>query len=92
MLSAFAELELETIRERVKSGQEYARSKGKHIGRRTGKESKQKFLAKHQDIIKRIKQGQSYNDINKITGKAYSTISKVKKLINLKYFNNFRLA
>ncbi len=81
MLSAFAELELETIRERVRSGQDYARSKGKHIGRRTGKESNEKFISKHQDIVKRINQGQSYSDIRKITGKAFSTISKVKKLI-----------
>ncbi len=81
MISAFAELELETIRERVKSGQAYAWSKGKRIGRRKGKESIEKFLSKHQDVIKRLNQGQSYNDIRKITGKAFGTISKVKKLI-----------
>jgi len=81
MISAFAELELETIRERVKSGQAYARSNGKRIGRRKGKESIEKFLSKHQDIIKRLNQGQSYNDIRKITGKAFGTISKVKRLI-----------
>lgn len=81
MISAFAELELETIRERVKSGQAYARSKGKRIGRRPGRETDREFLSKHQDIVKRIKLGQSYTDIRKITGKAYSTISKAKKLI-----------
>ena len=84
MLSAFSELELETIRERIKSGQEYARSKGKWIGRRPGKETDDRFLSKHQDIVKRIKLGQSYTDIRKITGKAFSTISKVKKLMTLK--------
>ena len=82
MLSAFSELELETIRERIVSGQNYARSKGKRIGRRPGKETDDRFLSKHQDIVKRIKLGQSYTDIRKITGKAYSTISKVKKLID----------
>ena len=44
-------------------------------------ETREKFLARHKKTIKYIQAGMSYREINKQTGAAPFTISKLKKAI-----------
>jgi DNA invertase Pin-like site-specific DNA recombinase len=83
ILSSFAHLERETIRERIKSGQDYARNiKGVKIGRPKGtKLTERQYLTKHADVVEYTKKGLSISDTTKLTGKSHQTISTVRKII-----------
>ena len=79
LLAEMARAERETLSERIKSGLQEARRKGRKLGRPAGsKDSTKEFLAKHPDIIRRLKEGQSVRNTAKITGKGGSTVQRVK--------------
>src|ERR1035437_533219 len=73
LLAEMARAERETLSERIKSGLQEARRKGRKLGRPTGtKDSAKDFLAKHADILRRLKEGHSVRNTAKITGKGGS--------------------
>ena len=84
IVSDLARLESEQLSYRIKSGIADRKRKGRTTGRRIGsKENTQRFLAKSKTkaIQKYITQGMSYSEIQKLCGSSYSTISKVKRLL-----------
>ncbi len=79
LLSEMARNESETLRERIKSGLALARKRGVVLGRRKGTTlSREQFLRKYKDIVRRIKAGQSVRNTAKITAKGVSTVQRVK--------------
>ena len=86
MLSLLAEMarnEVEVLRERINSGLNQARRKGVVLGRPKGSTaSSDELLAKHADIVRLLKQGQSIRHAGKITGKGFSTVQRVKKILD----------
>ncbi len=79
LLAEMARAERETLSERIKSGLEEAKRKGRKLGRRPGAAySDKEFLAKHADIARKIKEGHSVRNTAKITGKGISTVQRVK--------------
>lgn len=82
LLAEMARSERETLSERIKSGLQEARRKGRKLGRPAGTTDSQKeFLAKHTDIIRRLKEGHSVRNTAKITGKGGSTVQRVKSAL-----------
>lgn len=75
-------MELKQTMVRMNSGRkEYVREGGK-LGRNEGTaESPQQFLAKHKDVVKHLKSGQSVRNTMTLTSKSSGTVQKVKKLI-----------
>jgi DNA invertase Pin-like site-specific DNA recombinase len=86
MLSLLAEMarnEVEVLRERINSGLAQARRKGVVLGRPKGSTvSSYDLLAKHGDIVRLLKQGHSIRHAGKITGKGFSTVQRVKKILD----------
>ncbi len=79
LLSEMARAERETIVERIKSGLDEARRKGKPLGRKPGSGLEPAaLLAKHKDIARHLRDGQSVRNTAKITGKGVSTVQRVK--------------
>jgi len=79
LLAEMARAERETLSERIKSGLAEARRKGRKLGRPQGSTASEKeFLAKHSDIVRRLKEGHSVRNTAKITGKGGSTVQRVK--------------
>lgn len=82
LLAEMARAERETLSERIRSGLEEARRKGKILGRPKGSgDSKDGFLKKHQDICRRLREGHSIRNAAKITGKGISTVQRVKSAL-----------
>jgi DNA invertase Pin-like site-specific DNA recombinase len=80
LLAEMARNEVETLSTRIKSGLEEAKRKGRKLGRPEGTTLKRSdFLAKHPDIIRLLKAGQSVRNAAKITGKGCSTVQRVMK-------------
>jgi DNA invertase Pin-like site-specific DNA recombinase len=79
LLSEMARAEKETLVDRIKSGLAEAKRKGVKLGRPegTGLEAAD-LLAKHKDVVKLLKAGQSVRNTAKITGKGGSTVQRVK--------------
>jgi DNA invertase Pin-like site-specific DNA recombinase len=85
LLAEMARAERETLSERIKSGLAEARRKGRKLGRPEGStDSTKEFLAKHTDIIRRLREGQSVRNTAKITGKGGSTVQRVKAALTAK--------
>ena len=83
LLSEMAVAEVELLRERINSGLAQARRKGVVLGRPKGSTlSSGDLLAKHSDIVRLLKQGQSVRHAGKITGKGFSTVQRVKKILD----------
>ncbi|MFM8830955.1 MAG: recombinase family protein [Spartobacteria bacterium] len=83
LLSEMAVAEVELLRERINSGLAQARRKGVVLGRPKGSTlSSGDLLAKHSDIVRLLKQGQSIRNAGKITGKGFSTVQRVKKILD----------
>ena len=82
VLSEMARAERETLRDRINSGLAEARRKGRTLGRPKGSglEAK-KLLAKHNDIVKHLRAGQSIRHTAAITGKGISTVQRVKDTV-----------
>ena len=79
VLAEMARAETETPRERINSGLAEARRKGVTLGRPKGSGiSTPAFLAKHRDVAKLLREGQSLRNVAKITGKGISTVQLVK--------------
>jgi DNA invertase Pin-like site-specific DNA recombinase len=71
--------EVESLRERIKSGLVQAKRKGVKLGRPKGTTlGREIFLQKHKDILRQLKAGQSVRNAAKITGKGASTVQRVK--------------
>lgn len=79
LLAEMARAEIDTLRERINSGLAEARRKGVKLGRPegTGLDAAD-LLAKHKDIVRALKGGQSVRNAAKITGKGVSTVQRVK--------------
>ncbi|MBF8962156.1 recombinase family protein [Pontibacter sp. FD36] len=83
IVSDLARLESEQLSSRIKSGIQERKRQGFHTGRLVGTvESREKFLAKHKDIQKYLKQGMSYSEIKRLCRCGMSTISKVKEYVS----------
>lgn len=83
IVSDLARLESEQLSSRIKSGIEERKRNGLTTGRLKGSvESKKKFLAKHKDIQKYLRNGMSYAEIKKLCSCGMSTISKVKEYLS----------
>jgi DNA invertase Pin-like site-specific DNA recombinase len=86
MLSLLAEMarnEVEVLRERIKSGLAQAKRNQVVLGRPKGSTiSNDELLSKHTDIVRLLKQGQSIRHAGKITGKGFSTVQRVKKILD----------
>lgn len=79
LLAEMARAERETLSERIKSGLAEAKRKGRKLGRPQGStDSTKDFLAKHPDIIRKLKEGQSVRNTAKLTDKGGSTVQRVK--------------
>ncbi|MCF7675554.1 MAG: recombinase family protein [Akkermansiaceae bacterium] len=83
LLAEMARAERETLSERIRSGLKEARRKGRRLGRPKGSTVDRKtLLAKHSDIVRRLKEGHSVRNTAKITGKGGSTVQRVKELLS----------
>jgi len=83
LLAEIARNEVETLRERVRSGLAEARRKGIKLGRPKGTTlDHDVFVQKHKDILCQLKAGQSVRNTAKITGKGISTVQRVKLVIS----------
>jgi len=79
LLAEMARAEKDTLRERILSGLDEARRNGKKLGRPEGTTlDTSDLLAKHRDIVRQLKDGQSVRNTAKITGKGMSTVQRVK--------------
>jgi DNA invertase Pin-like site-specific DNA recombinase len=81
IIGTLATQEKKTIAERCKQGIELAKSKGLYQGRKVGtKDSRDKILEKHADIVKLLNYKVKISEIAKVTGKTRVTIYKVKAI------------
>ncbi|NMM50324.1 recombinase family protein [Marinigracilibium pacificum] len=79
IMADLARLESEQLSYRIKSGIRARKARGLTTGRKVGsKESEEKFLTKHQDIIKYLSKGYSSREIQKLCKCSPNTIRKVK--------------
>ncbi len=79
LLAEMARSEVETLRERIKSGLAQAKRRGVTLGRPKGTTlGREIFLQKHKDILRKLKAGQSVRNTAKITGKGVSTVQRVR--------------
>ena len=82
-LVGFAEMERELLRERIKSGLDTARRKGKKLGRPAGAtETADDILAKYPAVVRNIRSGLSVRKIAKICDVSAGTVQKVKEAYN----------
>ena len=82
LLAEMARAERETLSERIKSGLAEARRKGRKLGRPEGSTvAKKDLLAKHSDIVRQLRAGQSVRNTAKITGKGGSTVQRIKAIL-----------
>lgn len=82
IMADLARLESEQMSYRIKSGIRSRKSKGLATGRKVGtKETKERFLAKHQDIQKYLSKGYSSREIQKLCKCSPNTVKKVKDLL-----------
>ena len=80
--SELAQEERRILSERVKSGLQNARKKGKQIGRAKGDvKSKDMLLKQYSKLAIDLKKGFSLNQCMKLHGVAKNTVIKVKKAI-----------
>ena len=79
LLAEMARNEVETLRERIKSGLAEARRKGVRLGRPAGTGlPATELVVKHRDIVRQIRAGHSIRNTAKITGKGISTVQRVR--------------
>lgn len=82
LLAEMARGEREMLSERIRSGLEEAKRRGKQLGRPKGTTlSKEDLLKKHRDVCRRLSEGHSIRNTAKITGKGVSTVQRVRSLL-----------
>jgi len=82
LLAEMARAEKDTMRERIMSGLAEAKRQGKTLGRPKGSSLENaELLAKHKDIVRQLKEGQSVRNTAKIVGKGMSTVQRVKSTL-----------
>lgn len=82
LLGTLANHEREMIKERTRQGIEIAKKEGRYQGRKKGtKDTREKTLAKHKNIVKLLEKRIKIKDINTITGISRQTIYKIKGLV-----------
>lgn len=80
--ASFASMELKQTMVRMNSGRKKYLREGGKLGRNKGTvESSQQFLAKHKDVVKHLKAGQSVRNTMTLTAKSSGTVQKVKRLL-----------
>ncbi len=83
LLANFAQMERETLVDRINSGLAEARRKGKTLGRPKGtKMTDKELLKKHRKVVKELESGTSIRKTAKICEVGVSTVQRVKKLIS----------
>ena len=85
VMSSLYEMEKENILERTRSGRMMAVQRGVKMGRPKGSyENSSRFLAKpkNAEIVRLLKRGLRYAEIQKVVDCSPKTISKVKKLLS----------
>lgn len=81
-LVGFAEMERELLRERIRSGLDTARRKGKKLGRPTGiTESADDVLDKYPKVVRELRAGMSVRKAAKICDVSPNTVQKVKQAL-----------
>ena len=81
-LVGFAEMERELLRERIRSGLETAKRKGKKLGRPTGiTQTPDDVLAKYPAVVRQLRSGQSIRNVAKICDVSPNTVQRVKLAI-----------
>lgn len=79
IMADLARLESEQMSYRIKSGIRSRKARGLTTGRKIGsKESVEKFLSKHKDIIKYLSKGYSSREIQRLCHCSPNTIKKIK--------------
>lgn len=85
MMAIYSELaqeERRLISERVKSGMQHAKSKGKQIGRKKGYvKGKEKIYEEYSELIESLKNGLSIRKCIETHGVSKGTVIKVKKIL-----------
>jgi DNA invertase Pin-like site-specific DNA recombinase len=84
IISIFGELAAEETRqlsERVVSGLQAARARGKILGRIPGQESTDDILKKHAKVARYLKSGQTLPETAKLANVSYNTVKKVKSVL-----------
>lgn len=82
MGASFAQMELDSTMKRMNSGRRKYIKEGGKLGRTHGTaETVQDFLAKHKDVVKHLRAGQSIRNTMTLTSKSSGTVQKVKKLM-----------
>lgn len=86
ILSQVYQMELQSIKERITYGIDRVRKSPdgevKPWGRpKNSKETREKILSKHRDIISYLNRGLTIREINHLTSKSTTTINKVRKII-----------
>lgn len=80
LLCDIGRMEKATLIERVKSGMQEAKRKGKHLGRPQGtKKEESKMLKEYKSVVKYLKDGYSIRETAKLTEVGVSTVQRVKK-------------
>jgi DNA invertase Pin-like site-specific DNA recombinase len=82
LLAEMARAEKDTLKERILSGLAHAKKHGTKSGRAIGRPTgttleTADFLAKHKDVVKLLKSGQSIRNAAKISNKGGSTVQRV---------------
>lgn len=79
VLANVAQMEREQISDRVKSGLEEARRKGKKLGRPTGSiKSNKKILKEYKSVVKELNSGLSLRKVAKLCDVSVNTVRKVQ--------------
>ncbi|WP_282016157.1 recombinase family protein [Marinifilum flexuosum] len=83
MYAQIAEQQRDEIKEKTAEGIQLAKDRGVYTGRKKGtKESSDKFLSKHQNIINCLQSGMSLQKTADTLKVSKTTVVKVKKLMN----------
>ena len=86
MFGTFAELERTMIVDRLQSGREIAKVKGKRMGRPDGTGmTKEDLLAKYPLAVKRLKAGRTIREVAGECSLSTKTVQKIKNALNEKY-------
>lgn len=82
LLAEFARVERETMIERIHSGLDAARRRGKKLGRKKGSTmSEEKLLEKYKPVVRQLRAGKSIRDVAAICEVGTATVQKVKKAL-----------